>query len=90
MRKQQILKNRWYWNDYFYGKRKLYLLNSQVDWVCINYKTLKLLQQNTQKYICDFEVGKDFLNKVWKLYIIKENTDNFDFLKGFVQRRQCN
>lgn len=41
-------------------------------------KKIKLSEDNTDEYLCDLEIGKDFLNIIQRILTRKENNDKLD------------
>ena len=46
-----------------------------------NSKTIELLEENTGENLCDYGLGKDFLDMAPKVQSIKEPTHKLDFIK---------
>lgn len=45
------------------------------------HKTIKALEENIGERLCEFQLVKDFVNKILKAQSIKEITDKLDFIK---------
>lgn len=44
-------------------------------------RIIELLEENIRKYLHDFKIGQDFLNRTQKARTTKENTDKLDYIK---------
>lgn len=48
----------------------------------VKSKTIKPLDKHIEEILCDFELGKDFLDRIQKAQIIKEIIDELNFVKS--------
>ena len=47
----------------------------------VKFTTVKLLEENTGKNLCDLELGKDFLATTRKAQSLRENSETSSILK---------